>query len=326
MTILTREIESRRRQLKVQQEVLLRGERPPPITVAEVTTAPPEGPPVGSYTQELIGNSGMQRISGGTQEALRNSWGDQEEHRGGGADPAERVGSSQPGQATSCGSSPEVMPLREYVLFAAEKNREVLENAGGWLGVAFTFTRYMMTHPDLEGLSSQEAADQLDELLGGMFPEADDPWVELLGACDSVDNRADPFEHFAHCWEMIQHPLGEGPLEQASRLAEEHPVDLPGYRSPRWKPYRRFVSICRWLQVAQGGESFFVPVRTFAEILGVATKTVSNYRTRAERDGYLALVREHEGRRKATEYRFNLDALGAQEPMSEAAGDWEVIE
>ncbi len=158
-----------------------------------------------------------------------------------------------------------------------------------------------------------------------MYPGADDPWVELLGDCDSAGNPDDPFEHFTHCWDTIQHPLGESPLERATRLAEEHPVVLPRYQSPRWKPYRRFISICRWLQVAQNGDSFFVPVHTFDGILGVEAKTVSNYRKRAEREGYLVLVKKHE-RRKATGYRFNLDALGAQEPMSEAAGDWEEIE
>ncbi len=325
MTSMTSEFESRRRQLKLQQEAFLRGEQQPPTAPGEASPTPPESPPARSYTHEvLIRNSGKKRHSGGIQEELRNLYGDQEEHREG----VDRTGEGEdlsPGQATSCGSMSEDMPLGEYVVFAAEKNREALEGAENWQGVAFTFTRYMLSHPDLEGLTSQNAADHLDELLGGMFPEADDPWVELLGDCDSASNHDDPFENFAHCWDTIQHPRKEDPLERATRLAEEHPVILPGYQSPRWKSYRRFVSICRWLQVAQGRESFFVPVRTFAEILDVAPKTVSNYRGRAERDGYLVLVKEHEGR-QATVYRFNLDALGFEEPVSEAAGDWEEIE
>lgn len=325
MTSMTSEIESRRQQLKLQQEMLLRGEQPPPIAPAEASTTTPAAPPDQSYTHEvLIRNSGKQRNSGGTQEELRNPSGYQEEHRGGG----DRAGEGEdlsPGQATSCGSMSEDMPLREYVLFAARKNREAIEEAEKWQGVAFTFTRYMMSHPDLKGFKSQDAADLLDELLRRMFPGAGDPWVELLGECDSAGNPGDPFENFAHCWDTIQHPRKEDPLERAIRLAEEHPVILPGYQSPSWKPYLRLISICRWLQVTTNGESFFVPVRTFAEILGVAIKTVSNYRGRAEREGYLVLVKDHEGR-QATEYRFNLDALGVQEPISEAAGDWEVIE
>jgi Mn-dependent DtxR family transcriptional regulator len=60
----------------------------------------------------------------------------------------------------------------------------------------------------------------------------------------------------------------------------------------------------------------------FAEILDVAPKTISNYRKRAEREGYLVLVKEHEGRRKATEYRFNLDVLDLQgQSDPEGTGD-----
>ena len=81
MTILTSEIESRRRQLKLQQEAFQRGESPSPIT-------PAEDPPRIGYTQVLSGNSGNQRNSEGTQEELRNPSGDQEEHIGGGAVPA----------------------------------------------------------------------------------------------------------------------------------------------------------------------------------------------------------------------------------------------
>ncbi|NJL26890.1 MAG: hypothetical protein HC897_02905 [Thermoanaerobaculia bacterium] len=339
----TENMDGHRRQLKLQQEAMLRGETPPPIE-------PTETPDPRSCTQEPIRHSGSQRLSSGIHPELRIPSGSQEHTREkargvipppepAGRAPAmsrapqgtqdlrvERNGRAmQPPAGANEPATPE-MPLSEYIQFAAAKNQEALEYAEGWQGGAFTFTRYMKSHPDLAGHSSQEVGDLLDGILAKMFPQADDPWVELLGDTDSQGNACDPFEHFAHSWDAIRYPLGEAPLEQAIRLADEHPVVLPGHRSRRWEPYRRFIAICRWLQFACDGENFFLPVRKFGEILDVPIMTISNYRKRAERDGYLVLVKEHEGR-KATEYRFNLDAIRRQQPeASSATEDWGEIE
>lgn len=302
MTQTSGDLQRRRAHLKLQQEALLRGEEPPPIA--------PDGPDPRSCTQDPKGISGSQGNALGSHPDLRIASGSQDNT--GGRDRA--------------GLRVEfAMPLADYVFAAAEQNEAALEYADTWQGVAFTFTRYLKGHPDLRDLNSREAGDVVDQLLTEMFPDAEDPWVRLLGAADSAGNYCEPFDHFTHCWDIVKYPIEEAPIDQAVRLAGEHPVSLLQYHSPRWAPYRRFVSICRWLQFAQDGENIFLPVRKFGELLGVSPMSVSNYRSRAEQDGFLVRVREHD-RRRATEYRFNLEALRCQSQSVEDAGDtWEEV-
>ena len=281
-------LEGRRAALKHQQEAFRRGEIPPPIAPADR-----------SYTQ-VPRNAGTQRNPEGTHQELRNASGTQERTRGHQRDEA--------GVAVAA-----AMPLGDYLLFAAEKNRAALKYAEGWQGVAFTFARHLKVHPGLRERSSQCAGDVVDRQLAKMFPQAEDPWVELLGNTDSAGRYCEPFEHFVEAWDEVLYPIGETPIELAVRLAEEHPVAMPEYPSPRWAPYRHFISICRWLQFAQDGENIYVPVRKFGELIGRPIKTISNYRKRAVRDGYLILVKAHQGRSQATEYRFNLERLAAVE-------------
>lgn len=299
---LTTDLAKRRAVLKAQQQALLRGETPPVVA--------PDDPDPQSCTQDLRGIPGSQGYSLGSHPDPRNASGSQDNTWG--------------RQRADCPADL-AMPLTDYVWAAADKNRSALEYAETWQGVAFTFTRYLKGHPGLRHLDSRDAGDVVDRLLTEMFPDAADPWVELLGDADSAGGNCEPFDHFTHCWDIVKHPIEEAPLDQAVRLAAEHPVALPQYRSPRWEPYRRFVSISRWLQFAQDGENIFLPVRKFGELLGVSPMTVSNYRTRAEQDGYLVRVKEHV-RHRATEYRFNLEALRSQGRSIEDAGDpWEEV-
>ena len=217
------------------------------------------------------------------------------------------------GNASGCaagfpdGASTE-MPLLEYLHYAAKRNAEDLGTATSWRGVAFTFARWMKAHPELSDLSSQEAGDCVDELLARIYPNSRDPWREHLGFCDSVGNEDDPFEHFVHCWDIVRSSCVEDPLEYALRMAQSETIVIEGYENPRWSNYLLFLSVCRWLQVRQRDQPFYAPVRKLGEAVGVAAKSISNYRARAEREGYLLVAKRHD-RRRATEFWFNFKKL-----------------
>lgn len=223
------------------------------------------------------------------------------------------------------------LPLPEYILYACKKNEVALELAEKWQGPAFTFARYMKSHPQLKGLSAVDAADKIGTILYQMYPESDCPWSELLGYSDSRGNENDAFDHFVESWDLIKNPSGESPIEQAVRLADKYPVELPEYSTDSWRPYLKFISICRWLQNARGDESIFLSVRTFSELVGKPISSISNYRKRAVEDGLLTLVSPHQGRKKATEFRFNFENLpdnpeSDSPDLDEFTEDWGEIE
>lgn len=218
------------------------------------------------------------------------------------------------------------LPIAEYIRRAATENRESFEDfdgQAGWQGPTWTFTRYMRGYPLLKGLSSTQAAELVDRHLREMFPSVGDPWAHLFGDCDTAEIAHDPFEHFVEAWDSVTYELGEAPFEKALRLAEEHPVSLPELRSPRWAPYLRFLSVCLWLQQIQKPDPIFIPVRRFGAALGCPITTVSSYRKRAERSGYLLMVNEHVAFRRATEFKFDIEALRRDQRRED--DEWEEL-
>ena len=113
------------------------------------------------------------------------------------------------------GSTLDTMPLARFIPIAAQKNREALRYADGWMGVSFTFTRYLKGHPDLAGLDAVEAAEVVDQLLTERYPEAEDPWVELLGDRDSRGQDCEPFESFVESFQSFHERAGQLPKNLA---------------------------------------------------------------------------------------------------------------
>lgn len=314
---LSPEIVHRRKQIQEQQAAVLRGETPPPIAPL------PEGE---SLRCTQVPNR-YSSVDNGSHQELTRDTGSQKENT--------RDHSFEDRPSTAGARAPESdqpvsldLPVTEHIRLAAEMNAEALETAQRWQGSAWTFCRYMMSHPEFQGLNSQQALDRLNPILESMFPQAQNPWEEVFDFVDSMGNFHDPIGHLMECWDLVENALGESPIEQAVRLAEEHPLKLSKYRSRIWEPFLRFLSICHWLQEIVGDEPFFAPVRKFAEVLRVSPASVSNYRRYAEREGYLVLVKEHEGRQKATEFRFVLEALypGMDTEEQAADGEWGEIE
>lgn len=304
------DVEEKRKKLKRQRQEMLaeQNQTSSKDTIASKEESWTQVPSRNSGTHRNSGTqrspSGMQRIASGIHQV--NNGGDMQ------ADEISRM---------------LALPLPEYVLYACEKNEVALELAEEWQGPAFTFTRYMKSHPNLKGLSAVNAADKVGTIIDQMYPESDCPWSELLGDSDSRGNENDAFDHFVESWDSIKVPLGESPIEQAVRFADKYPVELPKYSATRWRPYLRFLSICRGLQIAQGAESIFLPVRKISDLMGKPTSSISNYRKRAINDGLLTLVNPHQGRRKATEFRFNFENLpgnseSASPDLDECTGDW----
>jgi hypothetical protein len=72
--------------------------------------------------------------------------------------------------------------------------------------------------------------------------------------------------------------------------------------------YERFIGFCYHLQRIVGDAPIYLSVRSIGAALGVKSGTISHYRKFAEKDGYLAKVKDHtfnsRASSRATEFRF----------------------
>lgn len=119
-------------------------------------------------------------------------------------------------------------------------------------------------------------------------------------------------EQFLDKWEKVRILPNEDLLSNALRLAKEAPLGLlkqdEGYVTDG---YKLFIAVCGWMCVSLGTDRIKIPCREFGELLGVRKDTVSSYRQRAERGGYLKIVKTHrfnpDGKGEATTFRFAVE-------------------
>ena len=203
------------------------------------------------------------------------------------------------------GSIPEIgSPIEEIVRFAIDQHDQDEFTDSTAPGEPFhtklwTFTRAIKScfPADTDSAHVFDLVAEVVVALGG--------FEELLG----IDEE-EAFVEFVYDWDKVRYRMGGGPLDNAMELAELHPVRPPHGKKRGLVNYGRFVSIAVWLQYVMGDRIVMLPCEKLAEILGVCPMTITRYRSLAEKQGLLQIKREHSyGRRRATEFRINLDVL-----------------
>lgn len=168
--------------------------------------------------------------------------------------------------------------------------RNSIDGTGsGWSTPTWQFVRMAKGHPELIGLSADEAMAKVEEVLGpevlwSHFPDSEDPQVEFLATWDKIrtPGKGDILDH---C------------LEEARRLPLR-----PLLR--RSKSYCEFLSLAGHLQRCFPGEPIALPVERIGELLDLSYQTVCNYRNLAAADRLIYLVQKHIPRQKAATYIF----------------------
>jgi hypothetical protein len=164
----------------------------------------------------------------------------------------------------------------------------------GWQTTAWDFGRFAKAHPALISLDSGQALAIVRRLLNTNF------WQSSLGM-----TTADAEMAFDHVWNDCWSIPGYDPLTAAHLKAREHqgPADP---HQPRG--YDTFLAVLRFLQQDAGNAPILLPCHKLADLLQCLPMTVSRYRTKALREGYLQLIKEHRFRPnakgEATEFRY----------------------
>jgi hypothetical protein len=164
-----------------------------------------------------------------------------------------------------------------------------------WQSTAWDFGRFAKAHPALISLDSGSALARVRRVLGG------NSWERLLGM-----STADAEMAFDHVWNDCWSIPGHDPLTVALLKAREHPAP----RDPQQPHgYDEFLATVQFLQEDAGdGGTILLPCHKLAGLLNCLPMTVSRYRTKALREGYLEVVKEHRfrpnGKGEATEFRY----------------------
>jgi hypothetical protein len=163
-----------------------------------------------------------------------------------------------------------------------------------WQTMAWDFGRFAKAHPALISLDSGSALAMVRRVLGTDF------WQRLL-----YMSIADAEMAFDHVWNACWSIPGYDPLSIALLKAREHPVPED---SQQPYGYHTFLATIRFLQEGAGDAPILLPCHKLAGLLECLPMTVSRFRTKALRDGYLEVVKEHRfrpnGKGEATEFRY----------------------
>ena len=203
------------------------------------------------------------------------------------------------------------IPLTVLLCFAIDKNQQDLSKQfDSYRGPAWEFICIIKAHPELQRLSSEQAANVIDDILCSLYPTSANPWKEALGDVDSLGQNCDPFAHFLNAWDCVDNPPDLFTLPFAVWLADHYSLNFPSHFMKKvWDSLRRFIATCAWLQGLHGDKNIFISCRAFAKVLNVDKVSISRYAKQGEAYGYLKKAREHQGRELAAEYQFDLHKL-----------------
>lgn len=164
-----------------------------------------------------------------------------------------------------------------------------------WQTPAWDFGRFAKAHPKLILLNENEALQEIKKSIGSQF------WTEHFGM-----DVADAEMAFDDIWVECRAIPGYDPLRlaihEAKRKSGQEDENAPA-------GYMLFVDMARSLQRLVAERAFLLPCHKLAPLLGCTPMTISRYRNKALRDGFLEVVKEHSyrstgGRSEATEFRF----------------------
>jgi hypothetical protein len=163
-----------------------------------------------------------------------------------------------------------------------------------WQSTAWDFGRFAKAHPRLISLDSGLALAMVRRVLGTHF------WQRLLDM-----STVDAEMAFDHVWNECWCIPGYDPLTVAVLKAGERP-DPADPQQPYG--YDTFLATIRFLQEDAGNAPILLPCHKLANLLHCLPMTVSRYRSKALREGYLQVLKEHRFRPnsqgEATEFRY----------------------
>lgn len=232
-----------------------------------------------------------------------------------------KTNAARPG--TAIGSNPSKESLTQAVREALAENAAELERADSnfeagfaFRSVAWTFTCAIKGHPDLFGLSAEEAADIIERELHRLhekgelhfrLSEAGTVWTAALSETNNVGNQQDPLEDFLAIWDRIS---PRSPLAAAAAAAVEQERDMPDhvfgeeFSHRVRKKFRVFLFLVDELARYAGGDPFPLAVEAVAQELGTDRYTVGRWRRLAIQADILEQVTKEIPHRKAATYRL----------------------
>lgn len=194
------------------------------------------------------------------------------------------------------------IPLAEYlhacVLQARHLDAQRSPSVRHWQTTAWDFGRFAKAHPALTSLSSGAALEIVRRTLGVGF------WQPSLGM-DAGDAEMAFDSIWNECWSIP----GYDPLTLALEKARACCAAPNSQHDPQQPHgYELFLHMIRFLQEDAGSTPILIPCHKLAALLDCLPMTVSRYRTKALRDGYLQLIKKHcfrpHGQGEATEFRY----------------------
>jgi hypothetical protein len=215
-------------------------------------------------------------------------------------------------------------PLRDYLYWAVGRNQDEKKYRGGRASPLFHFIRWAKAHPDLAGLTVQQAFQRVEQAICSWraTPRGANPWYVWLKV-----GRDTAEAEFYGAWDAIRYLPFENPLTGALDRAFAQPLTLlPKIAERRPEGYALFVGLSGWLQVMMGDRNILLPVAEVADLLNVDRSTVSRYRRWAKEDGYLKEVKQaihrSKGKGEASEFRFDVTRFDAlQEHAQRGTGE-----
>lgn len=205
---------------------------------------------------------------------------------------------------------PELAAVVPFVLTAVKEINEEIEDAYSerkWVTPGFLLAQKLRAHPALASLNSWEAHAKVGEILAAHFP-GDDPWVEALGDCESLDEPTEPVSDFVEGWDRVEWPRTRDLFRDACELALLYPLRPPP-GTP--EPYVKILSLAWYVARLRGGV-FGLSARQAGEAAGLCHTSAARWLRIAQRDDLLALVSKGDSgpnARKAATYRFKPGAI-----------------
>jgi hypothetical protein len=196
--------------------------------------------------------------------------------------------------ASTLDDTPLDLYLGACILQARHLHTLRLPTEEDWQTTAWDFGRFAKAHPALLSLDSGSALAMVRRVLGTNF------WQRLLDM-----STADAEMAFDHVWNECWSIPGYDPLTMALLKAREHPAPEDPQQP---HGYGIFLATIRFLQQDAGDAPILLPCHKLADLLHCLPMTVSRYRTKAIREGYLEVIKEHRfrpnGKGEATEFRY----------------------
>ena len=163
-----------------------------------------------------------------------------------------------------------------------------------WHSPAWDFGRFAKAHPALTNLDADQALSMVSRTIGNRF------WEQHF-----CMNLADAEMAFDNVWTTCRNVPGHDPLTMAVLRAKQI-AEIEDDRPPAG--YKTFLNVARFLKLQLKDVPFMLPCHKLAPLLECLPITISRYRRKAVRDGYLAVVKEHKyrsaGKGEATEFVF----------------------